>query len=95
MLRDPFRWPPHVEQRADGDERDLAWMLANLLEQKLNRLSAFAIRLLARVGGLTKNVGVRSRNPGSNGNVRAADGGQITVDQPRPQPGVTIRRCDA
>ena len=32
----------HVEQRADGDERDLAWMCANLLEQKLDPIGVFS-----------------------------------------------------
>src|ERR1035437_3954423 len=54
----------NVEQRADGDERDLARMGANLAQQELDRIGVFPLRLLAGVGSLGEDIRSEERSVG-------------------------------
>ena len=84
-----------VSFRADGDDGDLAGMLADLAENELHSIGVLAGGLPLGIGGLGEDVVVGSGYAGRDRDCLAAHGRQVTVHQAGAQFRVAEFRGDA
>ncbi len=85
----------HIAERADGDEGDCAGMLTNLVEQEAHAGGMNGFRPTGSVDLLREDVGVRSRHAGGDGDVFAANGVQVAIDEAGTQLGISKCGGDA
>jgi len=55
-------------------------MGANLVEKKRNCIQVLALGRLMRIGRLSEDIIVRRRDSGSNGNISAANGAEVSIE---------------
>src|SRR6202021_361482 len=84
-----------VIQRADGNQRDLAWMQFDLPEKKINTVRIFTVRLTTSIGCLRKDIGLRGTDANCNGNIRAVNGSEVPVKKASAKLGIAISGGDS
>ena len=84
----------HIEQRADGDERDLARMVPSLVQNKLDPILMLSFRGAARIRCLRKYVLMLRWRARGYGNLHT-NCAQVPVHQPGARLRIAILRRDS